>query len=165
MRNILAALSLALVALNAAAAEKSSAEDKAKAVQLARALESDPLARNAKDARQWLTVFYIAAPDITVKLCSAFLNDVVGNKKYKYGSEIFVQSMYAQGAYTIEHPDADAGSDETFLAGLQSSLKAYEAIVTKDPKARRADLDALVAARDKNELMAYVQAHSAECRK
>jgi len=165
MRKLLIALTLLSIAFGAFAADQSSAEDKARAVQLTKQLESDPLARDAKNARQWLTIFLGKAPDIEVDLCGAFIHDVLADKKYKYTGEIITQSMFAQGAYTIEHPDISAKADETFLAGLQSALKVYEAILAKDPKARRADLDALIASRDKNELTAYVQAHSAECRK
>ncbi len=44
-------------------------------------------------------------------------------KKYTHESEIAVQTMFGQLAYQIEHPNAKADDEATFVAGMESALK------------------------------------------
>ena len=47
----------------------STPEERAKAVQIAHSLETDPLGKDAKENRSWITVWLIEIPDMTVKYC------------------------------------------------------------------------------------------------
>src|SRR6266478_1903511 len=82
----------------------SAPEDRAKALEIARSLESDPLGKQAKDQRAWLILWLTAVPDINVKACSSLLGPVVGSKK-NYDSELFTQTLASAAAFIIANPD------------------------------------------------------------
>ena len=167
MRVTAAVLLFALVACPLAAADRgpSTQEERDRAVRLARLLESDPLHPKAKDARQWLAVWVISVPDISVSMCIHFVGGVQKVHKYAHDSEIGVQTMYGQLAYQIEHPDAKSDEEATYVAGVESALKAYESIIAKEPKSKVPFLDDLLVKRDHGELAAFVHANIAGCSK
>lgn len=134
----------------------STAEERTMAVKLTRALEAEPLHEKAPDARKWLFVWLAAVPDITVNVCSDFLDPLMGKDK-NYSSEIFGQSLYGSAAFIIENPDKAKDEEAVQLAGLESALKAYESILKVKPKARWTFLDTLIEKRDKGELDDYVR--------
>ena len=103
------------------------AEERETAVTLARMLENDPLGPRAKDARQWLTVWLIAVPDITISVCGDLLGPVPRSAK-KYASELVMQAAYSGVAFIIEHPDKAQDSIAVYNAGIEGALKAYAAI-------------------------------------
>ena len=47
----------------------STPEERARAVQIARALEGDPLQPGSKEMRTWFTLWLIEVPDIAVQVC------------------------------------------------------------------------------------------------
>jgi carboxypeptidase Q len=141
----------------------STAEERAKAVQLTRALEADPLNGKARDARAWLTVWIISVPDISVKLCGQFMSSVLGAKK-NYSSEIIVQNMFSTAAFVIEHPDQKDNEEAKYLAGVEGALRAYESIRKTKPKVKWPILDELIAKRDAGELAAYVREKMPACK-
>lgn len=141
----------------------STPEERAQAVKLAHALEADPLAREARDSRAWLTVWIASVPDITVSLCGAFMRPVLESKK-NYAPEIFTQSMFSSVAFVIEHPDQKDNEEAKYLAGVQGSLKAYESIRKTNPKVQWPVLDELIAKREAGTLAAYVKEKMPECK-
>lgn len=141
------------------------AGDKAKVVKLTHALEADPLAKNARESRRWLVDKLTQTNDPNVIVCPALFGELLNDKDYKYQSELIAQPIFGQGAYLIEHAGAKDDDLATFVAGLDSLLRSYQSYVAKDETLKRAYLDALVAARDKNELAAWVEEHLKECRK
>jgi hypothetical protein len=141
----------------------STPEERATAVRLARALEADPLGDHAKEARQWLTVWLIAIPDITVPLCGEFLGPVPRGAK-KFSSELVVQQMYSSAAFIIEHPGQATDTEAIYQAGLLGVLRAYEAIRSQNPRYTWPFLDELVAKRDGDELTAHVHASAEKCK-
>ena len=157
---ILLLLASALVAQNRG---PSTSEERAKALKLIRDLEADPLASDARDARQWLTVWLADVPDIAVPVCGEFLRPVLGAKK-NYASEIFVQSMYSSAAVVIEDPKANDDNAAKYLAGLEGSLRAYESIRKSKPTVSWPFLDDLIKKRDAGELMAYVREKMPACK-
>jgi hypothetical protein len=143
----------------------STPEERAKVVKLTRQLERDPLGKDAKDARQWLTVWLIHVPDIVVRPCGTLLGPVVNaGAKDDYSAELQSQMMYAQAALVIEDPEAAKDLHSLYVASVESALKTYEAILKKKPAARRPYLDDLLAKRDKGEIHAYVKQAMAGCR-
>lgn len=160
-------LLLALLALPLAAQEniKLTDDDKAKVVKLTHALESDPLAANARESRRWLVNMLTNTDNPNVVVCAALFRDLLDDKKYKYQSELIAQPIFGQGAFLLEHPEVKDRDLEVFVAGMNSLLKAYDGFVAKDAKSKRPYLDKLVAARDRNELSAWVDDHLKECRK
>jgi hypothetical protein len=101
-----------------------------KVVRLTDALEKDPLGDQAAESRRWLVEWLTDTPDYTVTVC-----DILGpvpSKKLRYGGELMSQLMFGNVAYQIRNPTQ---KDETLLqlAGVESVLKVYAAILVKDP--------------------------------
>ena len=133
----------------------STPEERQTAVKAAHLLESDPLNKDAKKIREWFTLWLIQVPDVTIEVCGAYLGPVFGSKK-NYETELFAQMMFSSAAFIIEQPEQAKDRVAVNLAGLEGSLKAYEAILKFKPKAKWEFLDELIAKRDKGELRAYV---------
>lgn len=163
---VVAALVAVALALPVAAQQRgpSTAEERAQALQLARALEADPLHANARDARAWLTTWIVTVPDITVPVCGAFLGPVLESKK-NHAPEIFIQGIFSSAAFAIEHPEQKADEHAMYLAGVEGSLRAYESIRKAKPKVTWPLLDDLIARRDRGELAQYVRETMPRCKK
>lgn len=143
----------------------STAEERAKVVQLTRQLERDPLGKGAKEAREWLTVWLIHVPDIVVRPCGSLLGPVEADRtKESYSAELQGQMMYAQAAFVIENAQQANNPEALLIASVESALKTYEAILKRKPAARRPYLDDLLTRRDKGEVSAYVRDAMKTCR-
>jgi hypothetical protein len=171
MRNqtsMLSVVSLLLLAALAVSAQQkrgpSTPEERAKAVQFVHDLESNPLGPQAKSEREWLTLWLIEVPDITVEVCPRLLGPEIPDKK-KFGTEIFSQLMYSEVAFIIENPDKAKETVEVHAAGVGGCLKTYEAILKEHPKARSKALDEILSRRDKGELKDHVQEAMKFCTK
>src|SRR4051794_19986395 len=97
-------LSLFAVVAHAENRKPSTAEDRAKAVEIAAALESDPLNKQAKAQRNWMIHWLTDVPDISVKLCGNLLGPVLGSNK-NYSAEIYTQMAPSSAAFIIKNPD------------------------------------------------------------
>ena len=112
-----------------------------KVVRLTGALEKDPLGDQAAESRRWLIEWVTDTPDYTVTVC-----DILGlaqGKKPRYGAELMTQLLFGNVTYQIKNPTQ---KDETLfqLAGVESVLKAYAAILVKDPGSHIKYLDDLL---------------------
>ena len=134
----------------------STPEERAQAVRLTRALEADPLSKDAKKARQWLLSWLIQVPDISVTICPDYLRPIFEKDK-NYANDIFFQMTFSSAAFIIEHPEQATDDVAVNKAGLEGSLRAYEAIVKAKPKATWPFLDELVQRREKGTLAEYVR--------
>jgi len=141
----------------------SAAKDRAKAVEIARSLEADPLGKQAKDQRAWLILWLTNVPDINVKGCGSLLGPVVGSKK-NYDVELFTQMLAAGAAFIIANPDKAKDDVAVYTAGVEGSLRAYESILKLKPKARWPFLDDLLEKRTKGELTEYVRQAATHCK-
>jgi hypothetical protein len=141
----------------------STSEEREEAVRLVRGLELNPLSGSAKRDRQWLTLWLVAIPDIKVSLCTEFFPQLLVSKK-NHASELVTQSPYSIAAFVIEHPEKAEDDDAKFQAGVEGTLKAYEAILKKEPQAHWPILDELLLKRDKGELGAFIHATVPKCR-
>lgn len=163
----LAALALALgLVPRVCLAQKrgpSTPEERAQAVRLTRALETDPFNKDAKNARAWLVTFLSDVPDITVTISDCYLGSIFGKDK-NYSSELFFQSTFASAAFMIEHPDQAKDDVAVNKAGIEGTLRMYEAILKQKPKAKWAFLDELRERRDKGTLEDYVREAAAKCK-
>lgn len=142
----------------------STPEERTKAVQFAHDLENNPLGPQAKNEREWFTLWLIEVPDITVEVCPRLLGPELPDKK-KYGTEIFSQLMYVEAAFMIENPDKAKDGVSVHTAGVSGALKVYEAVLKEHPKAKLKALDEIVARRDKGELQNHVQEVMQYCTK
>src|SRR5215472_5903096 len=105
----------------------STPQERAKAVQIARTLEADPLQTGSKDMRSWFTLWLIEVPDITLNMCGEELGPVfhASNRDKNFVTEIFSQSMFSAVSFIIEHPDQAKDAVTVYTAGVDGSLKAY----------------------------------------
>lgn len=127
--------------------------DANKAVRFTEALEANPLRSDALAMRQWLMQWLTETPDFTVTFC-----DILGpipKETVPYGPELLVQQVFGNVTYQIKNPGK---TDQTSLqiAGVESVLRAYSAILVRDPKAHIPYFDTLLAKQQKNLLREYM---------
>ena len=144
-----------------AARGPSTPEERQKAVELVEVLETSPWSEEAREARAWLMTFLNEAPDITVKRCLSLL----GSPAERQGipSDLQMQHMFSSAAYILEHPGAGAGSTETFLAGLDGTLKSYSALRAHGSIEPQARLEQLLQIQKGGGLETYVRGQGRNC--
>ena len=145
------------------AGQPSTPEDRAKAVEVTRSLETDPLGKQAKDQRNWIIHWLIDVPDIHVKVCANLVGPLLNSNK-NYAPEIFTQMPPSAAAFVIANPDKANDDVAVYTAALEGSLRAYESILKVKPKAKWPFLDDLIEKRAKGELAAYVREAAAHCK-
>jgi tetratricopeptide (TPR) repeat protein len=147
---------------NKAKREPSTPEQRAKFIEFARYLETDPLGKDAQGIRaasvQWLS----EVPDIKIEVCD-LLPDLLQSKK-KYGPELFGQTIISSGAFVAAYPDL---TDDHLLvnsAGVVGALNAYQAILKSHPESKWPLLDDLLQKSRTGDLPAYVQDATLKCK-
>ena len=142
----------------------STPEERAQAVRLTRALETDPFNKEAKNARAWLITWLTDVPDISVTISPCYLGPLFEKKDKNYGSELFFQSTFAMAVFMIEHPDQAKDEVAVNKAGVEGALRMYEAVLKEKPKAKWPFLDDLIARREQGKLEDYVREAAAKCK-
>src|ERR1700676_3648068 len=138
------------------------AEERTMAVKIAHALESDPLAKDAKDNREWVIQWIIDIPDITVTVCNDYFGKMPDPPR-GHSKEIVRQMIISSAAFMIEHPDKSKDEQAVATAGLLGSLKAYQAILKGDSDARGPYVDKIVQMRDQGKLDDFVSDTRRKC--
>jgi hypothetical protein len=141
----------------------STPEERARAIQTAKSLQSDPLAPNVQQEREWLLKWLIEVPDISVKMCTTFLGDLGDSKSGNPGA-IIATLLASEAAFVIEHPEKANDVDAVYFAGVDGALHSYEAIRSKDASYRVPHLDDLTQKRDQGKLADYVHATANKCK-
>lgn len=136
--------------------------DKEMLIKTVRLLETSPFDKSAKELRSAAFRYIAETKDVSVVVCGGDLNKAALDKKNKYGGALLIQYTIAMAAYKLENAGKD-DENAAQLAGLESMLKSYEAMVSEKPEAKFAGMDELIAKRDKGELEAMVKA--ADCGK
>ena len=141
----------------------STPEERKQAVEMVTFLETNPLAKEAKDYRAKLFMFLAEVPDITIKLCLRVIGD---SKKFKgdYDSELTGQLMYSQAKFIIENPGKAQDDAAVNLAGVEGVLRTWQAIKAAKPKAKLPLLDELLAKQQAGTLSEHVQSGLKECK-
>jgi hypothetical protein len=139
----------------------STPEERAKVIELTRMLERDPLNANADATRQWLREWTIEVPEIRFHVCSELLSHGLG-ENYPYSREINLQTILSGAVFTLEHQDRRRDDVGAYIAGVEGTLRMYEALVRSRVDARSPFLDDLVAMRDRGELANHIGARAAE---
>jgi hypothetical protein len=140
----------------------STPEERARAVKVAHELEEDPLAKDAKEHRDWMIQWIVDIPDITVDVCFEYFGTLPDPPK-GHSAEITKQMVLSSAAYMIEHPDKAKDEQAVALSGLLGALKAYQAILKQDFASRWAHLDKLVQMREQGKLDSYVAETRKKC--
>jgi hypothetical protein len=164
MKKLSIIFALLIVALTAQAAFAQSQADKDRAAFISntRLLEKKPFDANADAARKWGFKWVGDTNQVSVVLCSDTLK-LIPDKKNKFKGELLMQHLFGIAAFKLENPDQKDDEKAAQLAGLESMLRAYEAMVAANEKAKNAELDALLVKRGNGELKAMIDA--ADCSK
>ena len=136
----------------AAFAQNKGTLDKETFVKAAKILEQDPFIKDAKKYREAMTFYLIETKDVSVVLCGNDLTKPVFDKKYKFSNELFSQTLFGMAVFKLENPNKVNDENAAQLAGLESALRAYEAMVKANPKAKFAAVDELIAKRENDTL-------------
>ena len=139
-----------------ATAQNDKTIDKATFIKAVKILEQDPFIKDAKKYREALTFYLIETKDVSVVVCTNDATKTLFDKKYKFSNELFGQNMFGMAVFKLENPDKKDGEKAAQLAGVESMLRAYEAMIKQNPKAQFAAADALTAKRGDGTLAKYV---------
>jgi hypothetical protein len=165
---VIRALAVALLVLAAPrpslARGPSTPEERKRAVETTRRLEKEPLSRKSMEARRWLFQWIVEIPDIQVTSCKGPL-DPLSSDEEGYGQLLYLQSVFGMATYLIEHPGKAKDWVAVQTAGIESTLRAYEAIRKADSEAHWKELDRLASARKAKKLPELVKKEMAECGK
>lgn len=123
-------------------------------IKASKFLEEKPFDKNAKDVRSWAVKWIIATDKVSVTVCSLIISGL--DKKYKYETELFGQYTIGMAAFKLANPDRAKDEDAAQLAGIQSALTSYDAMVKEQPKAKNSFMDDLLAKRADGSLAKYV---------
>jgi hypothetical protein len=158
-------LSLLLVCLASAfqiAYAQEKPGEKENLIKIVRFLEEKPFDENANQYRQLAFRYVSETKDVTVMICTDGILSVM-DKKNKGGSDLLVQYSIAMAAFKLENPAKANDEDAAQLAGVESMLKSYEAMVKEKPKYKFTGVDELIEKRNKGELAAFLLANN--CKK
>jgi hypothetical protein len=142
----------------------STPEERKRAVEMATFLETNPLAKEAKDYRGALLFFLTEVPDISITLCTSVFGE---SKRFKgdYESELVGQFAFSQAKFIIEHPDKAQDQAAVYLASVEGVLRTWQAIKTAKPKAKFPLMDELLEKQQAGTLAEHVQAGMQGCKK
>lgn len=140
----------------------STPEERKQAVEMATFLETNPLAKEAKEMRGKLLFFLTEVPDISVTLCTNVFGE---SNKFKgdYQAELMGQTAYSQAKFIIEHPDKAQDEAAVQLAGVEGVLRTWQAIKAAKPKAKFPLLDELLAKQQSLTLEEHVKENLQGC--
>ena len=169
MRHIIAGLAMLLLLTTAFAQDEpkrapSTAEERQRFLSLTRKLEQNPLDKSLYEEKKWAKKWLEDIPDINVNICAPILfgMDFI-REQNKYTPQLSYQATFASAAYIIEHPDKKGDTEAQFVAGVESALKSYSAIVKSDPQAKSKALDDLLEKQKQGKLADFVHAAGKSC--
>jgi hypothetical protein len=142
----------------------STKEERQRFLTLTRKLEQNPLDKSLYAEKTWAKKWLEDIPDINVNICAPifFGMDFVAEQN-KYTPQLSYQATFGSAGYIIEHPDKAGDTDAQFVAGVESALKSYSAIVKNDPDAKSKSLDALLEKQKQGKLADFVRSASKSC--
>jgi hypothetical protein len=140
----------------------STPEERKRFLTVVHKLEKTPLDPTLNSEVTWALKWLQDIPDINVTMCFAPLGDLP-KEEYRYNSRIRGQFVLGMGAYLIEHPQKAADNSATYIAGVESALKAYKSILKSKPESKSHALDDLVAKQDEGNLADFIRDASKNC--
>jgi carboxypeptidase Q len=122
---IVAALFFHSISVHAQSSQRgpSTPEERTRVVEVAHRLQANPLAPEVRSEREWLLVWFIQAPDISVSLCPALHGDL-GDSKGTNAGAIIATELASEAAFVIEHPDQAKDHAAIFFAGAEGAFHA-----------------------------------------
>jgi hypothetical protein len=161
---VLFLLSVASFAQDEPKRAASTAQERQRFIALTRKLEQSPLDKSLYQEKAWAKQWLEDIPDINVTICAPVLfgADFI-REQNKYTPQLSYQATFASAVYIIEHPDKKGDTTAQYLAGVESALKAYSALVKSDPEAKSKTLDDLLEKQKQGKLADFVRDASKEC--
>lgn len=142
----------------------STAEERQRFVALTRKLEQTPLDKSLYKEKAWAKQWLEDVPDININICAPILFGVeFVAEQNPYLPQLSYQATFGSAAYIIEHPDKKGDTGAQYVAGVESALKSYSAIVKDNPDARSKALDNLLEKQKQGKLADVVRANSKPC--
>ncbi|HEY7406351.1 MAG TPA: hypothetical protein VIB39_22685 [Candidatus Angelobacter sp.] len=142
----------------------STAEERTRFVNLTHKLEQNPLDKSLYQDKAWAKQWLEDIPDVNVTICAPVLFGLDFIKEQnKYTPQLSYQATFAEAVFIIEHPEKKSDTTAQFLAGVESALKAYTAIVKSEPGAKSKALDDLLEKQKQGKLADFVRDASKEC--
>jgi hypothetical protein len=142
----------------------STKEERQRFLALTRKLEQNPLDKSLYSEKTWAKKWLEDIPDINVNICAPILFGMgFVTEQNKYTPQLSYQATFGSAAYIIEHPDKAGDTDSQFVAGVESALKSYSAIVKNDPEAKSKALDGLLEKQKQGKLAEFVRTASKSC--
>jgi hypothetical protein len=136
--------------------------DKELTIKTARALETSPLAQDTVKMREKALKWVIETDQVSVIACGEIFS-LFSDKKNKNSSEMTVAYTIGMAAFKLEFPEKASDENAAQLAGLETALKSYEAIVKEKPKTKFEKIEAVLEKQRAGQLAAMVTA--ADCGK
>ncbi len=127
-------------------------------------LEQTPLDKSLYEEKKWAKQWLEDIPDINVNICAPILfGPEFLMEQNKYTPQLSYQATFGSAAYIIEHPDKAGDTSSQYVAGVESALKAYSALVKSDPGAKSKALDGLLDKQKQGKLGDVVRDASKPC--
>src|SRR5262249_19053803 len=101
--------------------------------------------------------------DVRIRTCTGLLVDL-RRPRYKFRRELWTQVRLASAVFLIDHPEKPNDYLGQSVAGMESALKAYSAIVKSDADARSKPLDDLLKQQTQGKLADAVSASISHCK-
>ena len=140
----------------------STPDERQQAVRLTKALEEDPLNKDAKAARRWLLAWLAEIPDISVQMCPALFGKKFESSK-EFAGEIAFQQSVSGAAFMIEHPEQSGDKLAVALAGVEGALKGVRVSSPGEAQSPPCLPDALLQARTDGKLSETVARNLKAC--
>jgi hypothetical protein len=131
-------------------------------LQTAKALETAPLDKETQKMRVDALRWVIETDEVSIIACGGVFSTML-EKKNKNSTDMTGAYMIGMAAYKIQNPENAADENAAQLAGIELSLRVYEALVKEKPKTKFEPIEALIVKRNNGELAALIAA--AECGK
>lgn len=138
------------------------AGDRERFVSVVQSLEGAPLNPELQNDRAWAIQWLTDAPDISVNACLEPIGGV-SEKAYAQAPIVVVQYMVAMAAFIIKHPEQQNDSDAQQLAGVESALRAYQAMRIDQPLSMSSALEKLLGMQNRGKLREFVHKAYRHC--
>ncbi len=125
-------------------------------IKTARALETTPLDKETTKMSEKALLWVIETKDVTIGLCGGVVGQF-SDKKYKYKDDLLSSYSIGMAAFKLENPSKASDEMAAQLAGVETVLKTYEAILKVKPKAVSESIGALVDKRNNGQLAALIE--------
>lgn len=134
----------------------STPEERKRFVAIVHKLEQSPLDQSLNSEVDWALHWLQDIPDINVSVCPLPLGTLT-QENYQYKTRLSVLFVLAMGAYLVDHPQKAADTVSQYLAGAESAVRAYKAILKAKPQAKSRSMDELVAKEAEGQLADFVR--------